>query len=584
MMKALLKNQWKIFWNMARTQPKVNYISYLVLFVVFFIVLYWLVLGIGVIGDAITEPILAGLLSYGFLIVIGFIILFSLPQVFKHLYSATDLNLLFTMPIPTRYIFWIKYMQSFVGAPIILFVLAIVPLYVYGLYAGVNFLYFPVVLIILLSVIVIGLSIAYLFNLVLVQIIPASRANEFMSVMSVLAGLLVYLLFFLPGRANEEPLTEVILSGLPLFPAWFPVTWASNAITQASTGSFDFFIPFLMMLVLTIIFILVTSTLVDRGFRTGWVKLSEGSGKKRKKATKKKQESKLNRPVIAVGKKEWFTLKRDVREWLSFIPIFIFMFVFLFSGFISGEGNLNDLRGIPELTWPLAQILLLSIYGMTNAQFASFSIAREAKSTWILEILPLSGKEIIFGKLWISWLVPFVILTVIEVVAGLYLGWTALQFIGGIVMKAVLTVGMSGLGIWFGAIGAKYNPENPQNRLRFAPALLMMMASFVYLFLALIPFAILLIPVEAMAFVQEVSNTNGFIGTAGGFIYSVLQWKEASVFLVMVGGFILMLAVSFGVAYLFAVKSARRIEEGIDIEMVQATVSKPLFGKRPGGL
>jgi ABC-2 type transport system permease protein len=584
MMKALLKNQWKIFWNTARTQPKVNYISYIVLFVVFLIVLNWVVRGIWAMGDAITESVLAGLLSYSFLMMIGFIILLGLPQVFKHLYSATDLNLLFTMPIPTNHIFWIKYIQSFVGVPLILFVLYIVPLYVYGLFAGVHILYYPVVLFTLLFVILIGLSMAYLLNLILVQIIPASRANEFMSVMSVMAGILVYVLFLLPGNMNEEPLSEVIISGLPLFPEWIPLTWASNAITAASTGSFSFFVPFLLMLVLAIIFILVTSTLVDRGFRTGWVKLSEGSGKKRKKSTKKKSAPKLNHPVIAIGKKEWFALKRDMREWLSFFPIFIFIFVFVFSTFFSGDGNVNDLRGLPEVTWPITQVLLLFVFAITNAQFASFSIAREAKSTWILEMLPLTGKEIVFGKLWISWLVPFVLLTVIEIAAGIFLGWTVLPFIGGIVMKAVLTVGMSGLGIWFGVIGAKYNPENPQNRLKFAPSLLMMIASFVYFFLALIPFVAMLIPAEAAVFFQDAGNMSGFIGTVAGFIYTVLVWKEASAVMVMIAGFILMLVVSFGIAYLFSELSARRIEQGIDIEMVQAAAAKPLFGKRSGGL
>jgi len=63
MMKALLKNQWKIFWNTARTQPKVNYISYVVLFIVFLILLNWVVRGIWAMGDSITEPILAGILS-----------------------------------------------------------------------------------------------------------------------------------------------------------------------------------------------------------------------------------------------------------------------------------------------------------------------------------------------------------------------------------------------------------------------------------------------------------------------------------------------------------------------------------------
>ncbi|WP_461181586.1 putative ABC transporter permease subunit [Virgibacillus kimchii] len=561
-----------------------NYISYLVLFIVFLILLNWLIRGIWFMVDAITEPVLAGLLSYSFLMMIGFIILLGLPQVFKQLYAGTDLQLLFTMPIPANYIFWIKYIQSFVGVPLILFILYLVPLYVYGLFAGVHLLYYPVVLFILLFVIVIGLSIAYLLNLILVQIIPASRANEFMSVMSVMAGMLVYVIFLFPGRWNDQPLPEVILSGLPVFPEWVPLAWASNAITAAGAGSAGFFAPFLMVLVLSVVLIIITSMLVDRGFRTGWVKLSEGSGKKRKKSKPKKAVARLNSPVIAVGKKEWFALKRDMREWLSFIPIFIFMFVFVFSAFFTGDGNVNDMRGFPDISWPIAQVILLFVYAMTNAQFASFSIAREAKSTWVLEVLPLSGKEIVFGKLWISWLVPFVLLTVIEIAAGLFLGWSAQQLLGGIIMKAILSVGLSGIGMWFGAIGAKYNPENPQNRLRFAPALLMMVASFVYFFVALIPFVLLLIPAEASQFFENVGNMRGFIGTVASLVYTLLLWKEVSVVTVLITGFLLMLIVSFGICCLFAVLSAHRIEKGIDIEMMQGAAAKPLFGKGSGSL
>src|SRR5699024_12591404 len=101
MMKALLKNQWNIFINTVKSQPGKNYFSYIVMFAVFAILLYWLSAGIWAIADAITEPVFAGILSYGFLLVIGFIILLGLPQVFKHLYSATDLDLWFTLPIPS---------------------------------------------------------------------------------------------------------------------------------------------------------------------------------------------------------------------------------------------------------------------------------------------------------------------------------------------------------------------------------------------------------------------------------------------------------------------------------------------------
>lgn len=584
MMMALLKNQWKIFMNTMKSQPGKNYLGYLVMIVVFGILLYWFSAGIWALSDIITEQVFSGILSYGFLLVVGFIILLGLPQVFKHLYSATDLNLLFTMPIPTRYIFWIKYLQSFVGVPLLMFVLYIVPLVVYGVFIGANVLYYPVVLLVLFSVIVVGLSIAYLFNLLLVQVVPASKANEFMTVMSVLSGIFVYLLFMIPNVVNDQPMSDMILSGLPLFPDWVPVTWASDAIVSAASGSIDFLIPLLLILVLAAIFFILTSTLVERGFRTGWVKLSEGSGKKRKNGAKKKSGPKLNHPIIAVGKKEWYAIKRDMREWLVFLPL-VFFFVFGVIGAMSGGAELSDLRGPTEVTWPITQAVLLFIYAMFNGQISSSTIAREAKSAWILRILPLSGKNIAFGKLWISWLLPFMILTVVEIVIGLFFGWTLLQFITGIAMKAVITVGISGIGMWLGTIGAKYNPANPQNRLKFGTAFILMIASYVYLFLALIPFVMLLIPVEAMDFVQMVSrDIDGFFGSVAGFVYTVLNWKEASAVMVTIVGILLMLIMSLGVAYIFTMMCARKIDQGIEIEMVQDTKSKPSFGKKPGSL
>ncbi|GAA0440139.1 hypothetical protein GCM10008983_16370 [Lentibacillus halophilus] len=569
--------------NTAKSQPGKNYISYLVIFAVFAVLLYWLSSGIWAIADAITEPILAGILSYGFLLAIGFIILMGLPQVFKHLYSATDLNLLFTMPIPTRYIFWVKYIQSFAGVPLLVFVLGIVPLVVYGVFIDANLLFYPVTLLVLLSVIIIGLSIAYLFNLLLVQVVPASKANEFMTVMSMLSGLFVYLLFILPDVVNDRPLTETILDGLPLFPEWMPITWASDAIVQASAGSIDFLLPFIMIVVLSIVFFFLTSTLVERGFRTGWVKLSEGSGKKRKKAATK-SGPKLHHPVIAVGKKEWYAVKRDIREWLVFMPIIVFL-VFGVLGAMSGGAQLSDLRGPNEITWPIAQAVLLFLYAMFNGQIASATIAREATSLWILRVLPLSGKTIAFGKLWISWLLPIGLLTLIEVVIGVFLGWTPWQLIIGIAMKAVITIGISSIGMWFGAIGAKYNPSNPQNRLKFGISILLLVTSYVYLFIALIPYVMLIIPTEAMDLAQEVSQTTGgFFGMLASLVYAILSWKAVSPVSVVIAGVVLMLIISLGTAYLFAMMSARKIDRGIEIEMVQDTKTKPSLGKKFGNL
>lgn len=585
MMKALLNNQRKIILNTFKTQRNSNYISYVISFLVIGALLYFLTKGIWSLSDKITEPVLAGILSYGFLTAVGLIVLLGLPQVFKHLYAATDLGLLFTLPIPTRHIFWVKYIQSFIGVPFFCFLFFVLPLVTYGIATGANILFYPVAILVLLAVIVIGLSIAYLFNLVLIQIVPASKANEFMTVMSMLSGLFVYLMFMIPNFANDSSLAEMLLAGLPLFPEWMPVTWGSNAVVHAMNGSFNFLLPFVMLIVLALFSVMLTASLVEKGFRTGWIRLSEGgSKKKKKKGSKRKAAHKVDHPVIAIAKKEGYAIKRDMREWLVFLPLAFFIIFPLISLFSSGM-KISDLRGYNEISWAIAQGFLLFIYALLNGQVAASTISREGKSVWILRTLPLSGKHIALGKLLISWLIPLILLTVFEIIVGIVLGWTPLQFIMGIAMKAFITVGISAVGIWLGTTGAKYNPTNPQQRLKFGTSIFLMVLSYLYLFLALIPFVVLLVPTEATPFVVEFSNdASGFFGVVASVLAGLLTWKAATPTLMIIMMIAVMLIFSLGIAAIFISLSANRIDKGIEIEFVNESSSKGLFkNKKPGG-
>src|SRR5699024_4468436 len=138
-------------------------------------------------------------------------------------------------PIKTRHIFWLKYLKTFVFVPLFTILLFIVPLTVYGIASGASLFYYPVVLIVLTAVSLIGLSIAFLLNLLLVQIIPAHRANEFVTVVSFLSGILTYFLIMSPSMRNDGDLLESIVTGLPIFPKWIPLTWGSEAVVYATS-------------------------------------------------------------------------------------------------------------------------------------------------------------------------------------------------------------------------------------------------------------------------------------------------------------------------------------------------------------
>lgn len=581
MIKVLLQNELRMFSNTLKTQSNKNYIGYVIAAIILVVVVYFMSKGIWSISDSIQKPILKGILSYGFIAVIGFILLIGLPQVFKHMYGATDLQMLFTMPIPTRNIFWVKYIQSFIGIPLVLFFVIIIPLFVYGIAVGANILFYPVLILTVLSFVIIGLSIAYLLNLVLIQLIPGSRANEFMTIMSALSGLIAYLLFVFPNIVGDQSMTEKLMAGLPIMPEWVPMSWGSSAIIESASGSSQFLLPLILVLLLAGISVILATSLVEKGFRTGWIRLSEGSGKKSKKQGKSKmKKTSVHHPAIAIGIKEWFAIKRDMREWLVFMPI-IFFIIFPVFGFINSGAALSDLQGHNNISWPIAQGALLFVYAIFNGPMAASSVAREGTSIWILRTLPLSGRDITLGKLWISWLLPFILLTIIECIVGVLLGWTIVQFIIGIVVKAIITVGISSVGLWLGTMGAKYNPKNPQARLKPGTAIILMVSSYLYLVLTAIPYVFLIVPVDAVDLTDDVSEIGGFLGLLAKGAFTLLSWKVSNPVLMGIVGVIVMLILSVGIATLFIHLSAKRFDKGIEIDMSQNSRSKSLFNK-PG--
>lgn len=581
MMKVLINKQRKIIVNTLKTQSGKNLAGYIITFIIISGLLLLLSKGVLAVSGAISVPVFAGIATYGFLIIIGFIILLGLPQVFKDLYAATDLQLLFTLPIPTRNIFWMKYMQSYIGTPLLAYMFFVIPLFIYGVVTGASSLYYPVMLVTLLAVTIIGLSIAYLFNLLLIQIVPANWANEFMTVMSFLSGIFVYLLFTLPDMINDKPLQEVLLSGVPLLPKWIPMSWGSTALVEAHQGSIKFLLPFVLFLLFAVLFMILATSLVEKGFRTGWIRFSEGG--KKKKASRKGKPRHVTHPVIAVGRKEWFAVKRDMREWLVFMPL-VFFIIFPLISFISDGVELSDLRGFNEISWPIAQGIILFLYAMVNGMIAASSIGREGASVWILRTLPLSGRDIVLGKLWISWLMPFVLITILECTAGIFLGWTLFQFVFGIAMKAVITIGISAIGLWLGTLGAKYHPTNPQARLKFGISFLLLLASYVYLLLAFIPYILLNIPAEAADFAAEVSNDiTGVFAKVTGIIATLLTWKANHPIIVGTFGVLVMLVISLGIASVFIFVSARRIDKGIEIDMISEASGKSLSKSRKSG-
>lgn len=398
------------------------------------------------------------------------LLLFVIPQVFRDLFSTRDVEWLFTLPIPVKSIFWVKYARSFFGTAGIIGVIFSIPLLFYGIAENATWFYYPLAIIVSWSLIVLGVSVAYLFNLGLVRVLPAGRTKELMVVMNGLAAFIIFFLFQLPNLLNmsDRMPTSALLIELP---GWLPMTWASQAVVGAVLGRGGAWLSTGVLFLSAFLLAVLASTLVERSFRTGWIRVNE-AGRKRKKG--KKKSRRLRSPVTVFGLKEWRAIQRDIREWLMFLPMLFFLTVPVITLF-SDVSGLEDVISSSLLSWLVMQGAFFFFFTLMGGTLAASSVGREGKAAWMPHVLPLSGRHIAYGKFWISWLLPLILVGGLEVIFGFIWSWSPLWVVLGILLYAFVSSGIAGIGVWMGTLGGKYNPEQPQNRLGFSIGLVQLL-------------------------------------------------------------------------------------------------------------
>ncbi|WP_102275457.1 putative ABC transporter permease subunit [Cytobacillus massiliigabonensis] len=562
MIKKLLLLFWKLGKKQIRTAPDSTKIAIVFASIGALIVTVFFSIAAFAIAMTLPQESIGPMFAFGFSVLLAFNILFGVPQVFKNLYGTNDLAFLFTLPIKTSSIYWVKFLQSFIGVPGILLFISTIILTVFGIGSKSSILFFPIAYIVALFITLIGMSISYLLNLVLIQLIPVHRAKELMAAMSAIAGMFGYVLFQLPNILNNNDAQSDVFYDLPQVPNWLPMEWGGRSLIEAIAGSFEFILPLTLLALLSALMLYLSSVLVEKGFRTGWIRMNEGNRPKKKRKGKK-IKVKLSNPIIAIGIKEWKAIHRDMREWINFLPVLFFM-IFPFLTIFNDKESISFILKHPNISWILVQGIFLFMFTFLTSGFSSSSIAREAYSIHLLRVLPLSGWQIALGKFWINWLIPVLFLCILEMFGGILLKWNSLQILSGIAVISIMSLGITGIGLWIGSIGAKYNPNNPQNRLETGVSFLLMFLSCAYLFVAALPSAIVLIPTDVLFILQEGENPPGVLGL----FFTILEWKAENNTLLTISGTIFTLIISVGVACLTLYLSVRRINKGVTINFI----------------
>ncbi len=460
------------------------------------------------------------------------ILLTSFGVLLQALYLAGDMDFLLSAPVPVRAVFITKLLQAILPNLGLIGLFSLPILYGLGVSGGYNILYYPLVIVVLISLALAAAGLSSLLVMAIVRIFPARRVAEVLAFIGATVSILCSQTGQFTSQMNFSKFSQDQLnSGLTTISRfnspWSPLAWAGRSLVDIGEGHWLTGIAFLALtLGLTVGIFYFSLGIAERLYYTGWATMQVGSRKKRARRTELAAPSKpmapavagtntlappfsstslrqpwsgvilLPREVGAIIRKDFLVLRRDLRNMSQMVTPLIFGFIYAFALLRNGS-NVPAGRGeAPEVfitamrsALVYANVGISLFVGWTLlTRLAMQGFSQEGKQYWILKSSPVSANKLLLAKFLVAFLpsvlLSLVFLVLISFLQKAYLG----VFLYGVPVVVLTIAGVAGLNLSFGVRGANLNWEDPRQMSRGTIGCLGTLVSLVFLGLSLVLF------------------------------------------------------------------------------------------------
>ncbi len=411
-----------------------------------------------------------------------FTILFtSFSVLLQGLYLSGDMDFLMSTPIPIRSIFISKLIQAVLPNFLIssLFILPV--LFGLGISANYNLLYYPLVLASLIALALAAAGLSSLLVMVAARFFPARRVAEVL-------GFVVGTFFFAGSQMarftdmSDEQFDAALSTVSRAAPAWSPLTWVGDGLVHIGQGNW---LPGLGLLVLALgltcgIFYVALVT-AERMYYTGWSSLQNNRRKKARPtngvkagAARSTQPNFIARlvpgPVRAIVVKDLLLYRRDLRNASQLVTPLILGVVYAVS-LLRTDNQIPMGRGeapvifqqIMESLFLYGDVALALFLGwMLVANLAGLGFSQEGKSYWMIKSAPLHPNTLITAKFLVGYLPTLAVCGLYLVILQILKGTPLWSMLLSLILLALVLVGLTGIYLFFGITGAKFDWDNPQ--------------------------------------------------------------------------------------------------------------------------
>jgi ABC-2 type transport system permease protein len=437
-----------------------------------------------------TVPILILAGSFLGILVTSFGVLLSA------LYLSGDMDFLMAAPVPIRAVFVTKQLQTILpnfgfialfGLPLLLGL---------GAAGGYNFLYYPLVVIVLAMLALAAAGVSSLLVMGVVRIFPARRVAEVLGA----AGAMLSIICSQSGnfvnfmRLDEKDLSaqQIPFAALTRFNSvWNPLSWPGRGLLELGESRF---LPALLFLGLTLLLtggaFLLSLRAAERLYYSGWASMQAG-GRKKRTAPKVRHPGMLlagaatparavagasflaefiPQPVLGMVRKDFFTLFRDPRNMSQLISPIMVGVMYIFFLFRSGGAPLAGRGEAPE--WFMQIIQTAMIYGNVGASlFVGWSLisrlgmigfSQEGKNYWILKTSPIGPIQLLAAKFLVAYLPGLFLGSLFMLVISLIRSTSASMLLFGLAVVALSIIGAAGVNVAFGVVGVNLTWDDPR--------------------------------------------------------------------------------------------------------------------------
>ncbi|MDQ6690888.1 MAG: hypothetical protein M3Z18_10300 [Gemmatimonadota bacterium] len=431
--------------------------------------------------------LLAGkLLGLMFVSLFGILILSNVVTALSSFFLAKDLDLLVAAPVDWLRLYGAKLLETTAHSSWMVLLIATPVLTAYGISYHGGFLYPLIALASMLPFLFIPAAIGSAVTLLLVNIFPARRTRDILSVIAVLAAAGVVLLFRLvrPERLARPEGFRSLVEFISLLrsptSSWMPSEWAAQGIMGWLRQDPEL-LPFYMLWTTAAAAVVSGAVLHRYLFTRGFSKSQESGERWVRQGAIGRRVAKLLTPWGVMRRelvlKEMRLFFRDTTQWSQLILLTVLVVVYVFNiKFLPlrGEGVTFFLQNvIPFVNLILAGFVLASI----AARFIFPGISLEGRTLWLLRSSPLEMRQLLWSKFWVGTL-PLLGLALILVFAtDVMLQVSGFMMAVSIFTITMMTFAIAGLALGFGALYPKFNTENAAQIPTSFGGLVLMMAS-----------------------------------------------------------------------------------------------------------